>query len=66
MNKFSLGVFAGGYKPFTLGHFSMLALAANENGQFYYMVYRVTKRLITNSNTLRIGKIHLACSIINN
>jgi len=31
MNKFSLGVFAGGYKPFTLGHFSMLALAANEN-----------------------------------
>ena len=31
MNKFSLGVFAGGYKPFTLGHFSMLALAASEN-----------------------------------
>ena len=31
MNKFSLGVFAGGYKPFTLGHFSMLGLAASEN-----------------------------------
>ena len=33
MNKFSLGVFAGGYKPFTLGHFSMLALAASDNNK---------------------------------
>lgn len=27
----SLGIFGGGFKPFTMGHFSMLALAATEN-----------------------------------
>jgi nicotinic acid mononucleotide adenylyltransferase len=26
-----LGIFGGGFKPFTMGHFSMLALAASEN-----------------------------------
>lgn len=39
----NLGIFAGGFKPFTSGHFSKLALAAHEN-DFVFLFYGLSKR----------------------
>lgn len=49
MSKFSLGVFGGGFKPFTLGHFSMLALAAQENDKAV-LLYGISGRKTQNSD----------------
>lgn len=38
-----IGIFAGGYKPFTLAHFSMIALAASENDKAI-LVYGMSGR----------------------
>ena len=38
-----VGIFAGGYKPFTLAHFSMIALAARENDRAI-LVYGMSGR----------------------
>lgn len=39
----SLGIFAGGFKPFTTGHFSKLALASDENDEVL-LLYGLSER----------------------
>ena len=39
----SLGIFAGGFKPFTAGHFSKLALASDENDEVL-LLYGLSER----------------------
>jgi hypothetical protein len=42
--KIKLGIFAGGFKPFTSGHFSKLALASRENDRVV-LLYGISSRM---------------------